>query len=145
MFDMVTSVDRQPNNISYLISCDRKDITKLLAQMIPVWNQCGRVRLSILGDAVDEFITIADASVTQTMDVFGIDQPQKRIEFVKEMAVMNQMGKLNEYQSVFVSDVTAGDNLLRPSKPVLTTARTPRASRKNTQTAEPVNLTIIVR
>ena len=144
MFDMITSVDRQPNRIRYSINCPRPDVTKLLMHMAPAWNQCENVQLSIPGQTVGTFVTIENLSTTQAMAIFDIDQPQRRAETIKEMAVLNQMIQASEYQKSFAFDTTTPDTLLAPSKPVLTTARRPEAHQPRPQTAELVNLTIIV-
>ena len=145
MFDLITSVDRQPGNIRYSINCDRKDVNKLLAQMAPAWQQCENVQLSIAGETINSFVTINNVAMVQAMDVFSIDQPQKRGEVVKQMAHLNQMTGLSEYQKVFTNDNSAVENLLRPSKPVLTEAANPIASSVKPEITEPTNLTIIVR
>ena len=65
-------------------------------------------------------------------------------EFVKEMAALNQITQLGEYQKAFARDISTAGNLLRPSKPVLTTARIPETQREKSKNEDHVNLTIIV-
>jgi hypothetical protein len=145
MFELITSVDRQPGNIRYSIKCGRKDVNKLLAQMIPAWDRCENVQLSVAGETINSFVTINNVSIAQAMDVFTIDQLRKRSEIVKQMADLNQITQPGEHQKIFANDLTAVKNLLRPSKPVLTTASRPAASLAKPEITEPVNLTIIVR
>ncbi len=144
MFDMITSVDRQSNTIRYSISCPRPDVTRLLMHMAPAWNQCENVQLSVPGEAVDSFITIDNLSTSQAMAIFDVDQPQRRSETVKEMAVLNRMIQSSEYRKLFAFDKGTAGTLFSPSKPVLTTARRTGTPMPRSQTAEIVNLTIIV-
>ena len=141
MLDLVTSIDRQANSIRYSISCSRDGAAELLAQMTSAWNQCENVRLSVAGKTVDSFVTIDNISMTQAMDIFSIDQPQKRSRIIRDLAVLNQITRPDEYQKSFAPDLS----LLRPSMPVLTTARMSEPHPAKSQSAEPpVNLTIIV-
>ncbi|NIA17175.1 MAG: hypothetical protein GWO86_02390 [Planctomycetes bacterium] len=143
MLDLVTSVDRQAESVRYSIRCSRGGAAELLAQMTPAWSQCENVQLSVAGETVSSFVTIDNVSITQAMDIFSIDQPQRRNRIIRELAVLNRITKPGEYQKsfAFAPDVS----LLRPSMPVLTTARLPEASPEKSQAAESVNLTIIVR
>lgn len=144
MFDMITSVDRRADTTSYSINCSRQDVTALLAQIAPAWAQCQNVQLSIAGETVDSLVTIDNVSIDQTIDVFSIAQPQKRRKIVKEMAHLNQMTQPSQYQKAIAQNTNTTSNLLRPTQPVLTTARRPSTPPKKSKTTDPVNLTIIV-
>lgn len=143
MLDLITSVDRRANSIRYSINCSRVGAARLLAQMTPAWSQCEDVRLSVAGRTVDSSITIDNISITQAMDIFSIEQPQRRSRVIRDLAVLNRLTRPSEYQKsfAFAPDVS----LLRPVMPTLTTARLPAVPPAKSQAAEPVNLTIIVR
>lgn len=132
----------------YSLSCSRKELSLLLAEMGYIWPRLDTATLFVNTDIFGQQIAVEAVTTEQITEIINQNNPQKYIELAKDFAVMNDMTEHLPGREI-LSAIDGVNYSVAPQwlvpKPILTGKR--EAARKSTVQArdkEKVHLTIVV-
>jgi len=139
------SVERQPGQSLYSLSCSRQGLNLLLADLQSIWQKCGSATLVVDTEQFGEPVMIDAITAEQIAEIINQDSPQRTIEVAKDFAVLNNMAELMPGKQILTAIDDKKANLITPPKPVFTEypKKTKKAASQPDDKPE-VSLTIVV-
>ncbi len=145
LYDLLdsTSIDRQPERITYRISCDRPLSVILAGELEPVWKKCEQVDFSISGGTVGRSFTVPRAAAFQVAELLREELADKRQKMAKDFAAMNKVIADEEYHKLAERTMPLSPDMIEPPKPAMTGAAREQAGNSK-KSEDPVTLTITI-
>jgi len=135
------SVERQPGQSLYSLSCSRQGLNLLLADLQSIWQKCSSATLVVDTEQFGEPVMIAAITAEQIAEIINQDSPNRTIEVAKDFAVLNNMAELMPGKQILAAIGDKSVGLTTIPKPFLTGDQ--KAARRPDDKRE-VNLTIVV-
>jgi len=114
------SVERQPGQSLYSLSCSRQDLNLLLADLQSIWQKFDATTLFVNTEQFTEPVAVNAVTAEQAAEIVNQDSPQRSIEVAKDFAVLNNMAELMPGKQILTAIDDKKVNLITPPKPVLT-------------------------
>ena len=88
------SVERQPGQSLYSLSCSRQGLNLLLSDLQSIWQKFDSTTLFVDTEQFAEPVMIDAISAEQTAEIINQDSPNRAIEVAKDFAILNNMAEL---------------------------------------------------
>jgi hypothetical protein len=136
------SRQRDDNRTTYVLSCGRKGLNQLLAQLDKNWQKLDSAALFVQTDVFGDPVAVDAVTPEQVTQIASRNTLEESIRLAKDFALLNDVAEQMRSKALFADD--KGPDLMAVPKPRLTgplpaeTTRGPAADRAN------VNLVIVL-
>jgi len=136
------SVERQPGQSLYSLSCSRQGLNLLLSDLQSIWQKFDSTTLFVDTEQFAEPVMINAISTEQIAEIINQDSPNKAIEASKDFAILNNMAELMPGKQILTAIDDKKANLITPPKPVFT--EYPKKAKKTDHQPKELNLTLVI-
>lgn len=136
------SVERQPGQSLYSLSCSRQSLNLLLADLANIWQRFDSATLFVDTEQFSVPVMIDAITAEQTIEIINQDNASKSVEVAKDFAVLNNMAELMPGKQILTAIDDKKVDLITPTKPVLT--EFPKKTKKAAEQPKEVNLTLVI-
>jgi hypothetical protein len=131
----------------YSLSCSRKGLNALLTDLDDIWSDVDSATLFVNTQDFGTETVVDNVTTKQISQIAGQDNPEKRIELAKDIAVLNSIAENLPDKEIRVAIEGGNSNLTkewRMLKPVLTSEKPVTKPVGQVQDKQTVRLTIIL-
>jgi hypothetical protein len=129
------SRQRDDNGTTYVLSCGRKGLNQLLAQLDKNWQKLDSAALFVQTDVFGEPVAVDAVTPEQVAQIVSRNTLEESIRLAKDFALLNDVAEQMRSKALFADD--KGPDLMAVPKPRLTgplpaeTTRGPAADKAN--------------
>lgn len=135
----------QVGKTTYVISCSKKALGMLLAQLETGWAGFGSTRLFVETNQIDEQVVVTGVGAEQIVEIVNQDTAAKRFQVARGFAVLNKAIEVLPGEKVLTAANHKKPDLITIPKPVLTSSeRNGEKLSAVTKDQMQVHLTIVV-
>jgi anti-sigma factor RsiW len=131
----------------YSLSCSRKGLNSLLTDLDDIWSDIDSATLFVNTQDFGTETVVDNVTTKQISQIAGQDNPEKRIELAKDIAVLNSIAENLPDKEIRVAIEAGNSNVTkdwRMLKPVLTSEKPATKPVGRAQDKQTVRLTIIL-
>ena len=144
--DSYISPERNPEAGIYALSCSRRGLNLLLADLSNIWAGFDSATLFVETDRIGEQVVVDAVTVEQINEIVNQDSFKTSVKVAKDFAVLNRMAELLPGKELLAAlDATGPDFITIPiPKPRLTSAEKTIRQPRRREDEQKVSLTIVV-
>ncbi len=136
------SRQREDNRTTYVLSCGRKGLNQLLAQMDKTWEKLDSAALFVETDVFGAPVAVDAVTPEQVTQIASQNTLEKSVRLAKDFALLNDVAEQLRSRAVFADD--KGPDLMPVPKPRLTGPLPAETTRGSAADKANVNLVIVL-